>query len=307
MEIFKPKFIERYKKILGKEIEKFLQFSSKPLIHAIRANTLKISTKKLIQRLKKKGWEFRQVPWYEDGFWVIKPEYNLGNTLEHSLGYFYVQEAASMLPPLVLKPKQNEIVLDLCASPGSKTTQMAQLMKNTGIIVANDIKERINPLVANLQRCGVINTIVTRMDGRFFSKVRQRFDKVLVDAPCSGTGAIRKDYSIAKMWNPNMIKGLSKLQKSLLLAGFDCLTENGVLVYSTCSLEPEENEEVVDLLLKQRENAILEKIKIKNIKLRKALKRWEEKEYDKTISKCVRIYPQDNDTEGFFIAKVRKC
>lgn len=307
MKVFKLKFVEKYKRILGKEIEKFLQFSSKPLVHTIRVNTLKISTQKLIKRLENKGWEFQQVPWYEDGFWVIKPEYNLGNTLEHALGYFYVQEAASMLPPLVLEPKQNEIILDLCASPGSKTTQMAQLMKNTGVIIANDIKERINPLVANLQRCGVINTIVTRMDGRFFSKVQQRFDKVLVDAPCSGTGAIRKDHSIAKMWNPNMVRGLSRLQKSLLLAGFDSLTESGILVYSTCSLEPEENEEVIDFLLQQRENATLEKIEVKNIKLRKALKRWENKKYDKSIHKCVRIYPQDNDTEGFFIAKVRKC
>ncbi len=304
---FKQKFVERYERLLGDELQVFLETSLKPLTHSIRINTLKITVQKLIERLEEKGWKFRKVPWCDYGFWVVEPRYELGNTLEHQLGYFYVQEAASMIPPLALKPKPHEFVLDLCASPGSKTTQIAQMMNNKGIIVANDVGGRTKALVANLQRCGVVNTVVTNMDGRFFSQtVKQRFDKLLVDAPCSGTGAIRKNLDIIKMWNPKMVKGLSRLQKSLILSGFDCLKEGGVLVYSTCTLEPEENEEVVNYLLNKRENARIVKIRIKNLKYRKGLVEWNEKKFNEEVKECIRIYPQDNDTEGFFIAKIRK-
>jgi len=303
---FKPKFIERYRNILGEELETFLEFCLKPLRRSIRINTLKISKEEFLERAR--GWDLKRIPWIEFGFWVIRPEYEIGNTLEHQLGYFYVQEAASMVPPIVLDPKKGEFVLDLCASPGSKTTQMAQMMENKGIIVANDLTiERMKPLISNLQRCGVLNTVVTREDGRIFSrKVKQKFDKVLVDAPCSATGAIRRNMEIVRMWNPNMIRGLSKLQKALIVSGFDCLKSGGTLVYSTCTLEPEENEEVVDHLLKVRDNAELEKIKVDNLKSRKGLTEWNGKKFENTLKRTIRIYPQDNDTEGFFVAKVVK-
>ncbi len=299
---FKPKFIEKYKKLLGEEINSFLEVSSKLLTKSIRINTLKISKKEFLERM---DWQFKQMSWYEYGFWVLN-ETALGNTIEHSLGYYYIQEAASMIPPLILNPKKHEIILDLCASPGSKTTQIAQMMKNTGIIIANDIRKRTKPLVANLQRCGVYNTIVTNMDGRRFWKVEQKFDKVLLDAPCSGTGAIRKNWEIAKMWSENSIRSLSRLQKTLILSAFDCLKEKGILVYSTCSLEPEENEEVINYLLERRKNAKIKKINLKGLKSRPGLTFWNKKEYFKEIKNCIRIYPQDNDTEGFFIAKIEK-
>ena len=127
-----------------------------------------------------------------------------------------------------------------------------------------------------------------------------------VDAPCSATGAIRRNMEIVRMWNPNMIRGLSKLQKALIVSGFDCLKSGGTLVYSTCTLEPEENEEVVDHLLKVRDNAELEKIKVDNLKSRKGLTEWNGKKFENTLKRTIRIYPQDNDTEGFFVAKVVK-
>ena len=304
---FKPKFLEKYGKLLGDELEEFLSISSKPLKKSIRINTLKVSTGYLVERLKSKGWKLKRIPWYKDGFWVENEVFELGNTLEHQLGYFYVQEAASMIPPVVLSPEPGEVVLDLCASPGSKTTQMAQMMRNKGVIVANDVKDRTTPLVANLQRCGVTNAIVTNMDGRTYgTKCKLEFDKVLIDAPCSSTGAIRKNPEVVRMWNPKMVSGLSRLQKSLIVSGFDCLKEGGVLVYSTCTLEPEENEEVVNYLLRERSNAKIEKVKVEGLKHRKGLVEWEGKEFDTSISKCLRIYPHDNDTEGFFVCKVRK-
>ncbi len=148
---------------------------------------------------------------------------------------------------------------------------------------------------------------MTGMDGRHFSeRVEQKFDRVLVDAPCSGSGTIRKRLEIAKEWSPTILKGLSELQKSLILSGFECLKKGGVLVYSTCSLDPEENEEVVNYLLNQRSDCEIEEARLDGLKARKGLLRWKGKEYQKGMEKCARIYPQDNDTIGFFLSKVRR-
>ena len=305
--IFKPKFIERYSQLT--DWEEFKQCSLSFLRRSIRANTLKMSTKELKKRLEK-NWNLRQIPWCEEGFWIehIRSERrDIGNLIEHSLGYFYTQEAASMIPPIVLSPNPHDIVLDIAASPGSKTTQMAQYMQNKGILIANDYTiERMKPLSINLQRCGASNAIITLMNGQWFKKSGIEFDKVLVDAPCSGTGTIRKSLKTIGIWNPNMIKRLSITQKQLIETGFNLLKENGTLVYSTCSLEPEEDEEVVDFLINKYENAKLEDIEL-NVKRSSPILEFEGKKYNEKIKKCLIIWPQDNDTEGFFVAKIRNC
>ena len=262
----------------------------------------------LKQRLENK-WNLEQVPWCREGFWIEhskKERRDIGNLIEHSLGYFYTQEAASMIPPIVLEPKPSDFVLDIAASPGSKTTQIAQYMHNRGILIANDYTyERMKPLSINLQRCGVTNAIITLMEGQWFKKSGIEFDKVLVDAPCSGTGTIRKSLKTIGIWNPDMVRRLSITQKQLIETGFNLLKENGTLVYSTCSLEPEENEEVVDFLINKYENAKIEEIKL-NVKKSNPILEFENKKYSEEIIKCLRIWPQDNDTEGFFVAKLRK-
>ncbi len=303
---FKPKFIERYSKLTDWEAFKACSLSF--LNRSIRVNTLKISIKKLKKRLEK-NWALEQIPWYREGFLIEhkqKERRDIGNLIEHSLGYFYLQEAASMIPPIVLEPKPHEIVLDIAASPGSKTTQIAQYMENKGILIANDYTiDRMKPLTINLQRCGVSNAIITLMEGQWLKKSGIGFDKVLVDAPCSGTGTIRKSVKTVYIWNPDMVKRLSITQKQLIETGFNLLKENGTLVYSTCSLEPEENEEVVDFLINKYENAKLEEIKL-NLRRSPAILEFEKKGYSNEIKKCLRIWPQDNDTEGFFVANVRK-
>ncbi len=302
---FKEKFLERMRKLLGDELEVFLEICEKYLPTTIRVNTLKIRKEDLVERLSQR-YKVKELKWYEDGL-IIEDGFSLGNTIEHALGYFYVQEAASMIPPLVLKPRKNDFVLDLCAAPGSKTTQIAQLMENTGLIIANDIRiDRIKALTTNLQRCGVSNCVVTMMNGNAFRNVNLEFDKVLVDAPCSAEGAIRKNYNVLRMWNLRMIKGLSRLQKKLVETGFMRLKEGGRLVYSTCTLAPEENEEVVDFLLRKYENAEVEKVSLKGLRLRRGIEEWEGKKFSSEVRRCVRIYPQDNDTEGFFIASIVK-
>ena len=301
---FKPKFIERYSKLT--DWETFNKISLTFLRKSIRVNTLKIAVNALKKRLQD-TWQLQQIPWCKEGFWIEhkrKERRDIGNLMEHALGYIYVQEAASMLPPIILDPKPNELILDMCASPGSKTTQIASMMQNKGLLVTNDIEiQRLKALGINLQRSGVINSIITLSAGRYFKDMK--FNKILVDAPCSGTGTIRKSFKTLQMWNPDMIKRLAITQKQLIENAFKNLEDNGTLVYSTCSLEPEENEAVVDFLLNKYDNAGLEDIKL-NIKRSPAILRFEDNSYNQEIMKCLRIWPQDNDTEGFFVARIRK-
>jgi len=304
---FKPKFVERYSKLTGWEAFKTCSLSF--LRRSIRVNTLKISIPELKKRLEQ-AWNLEQVPWCKEGFWIEhkkRERRDIGNLIEHPLGYFYTQEAASMIPPIVLEPQENEIILDIAASPGSKTTQIAQYMNNTGILIANDYtSDRMKPLSINIQRCGITNTIITLMQGQWFYNSNIKFDRILVDAPCSGTGTIRKSLKTLRIWNPNMVKRLSITQKQLIETAFNILKENGTMVYSTCSLEPEENEAVVDFLLNKYGNAEIEPIELKNIKKSSPILNFEDKEYNKNIKNCLRIWPQDNDTEGFFVAKIKK-
>lgn len=304
---FKEKFIERYSKLT--DFEEFKKYSLSFLRRSIRANTIKISVDELKNRLEK-NWDLEQIPWCNEGFYIehIKKERrDIGNLMEHSLGYFYTQEAASMIPPLVLEPKESDVVLDMAASPGSKTTQIAALMNNKGILIANDYTtERMKPLSINIQRCGILNCIVTLMQGQWFKRSNMEFDRILVDAPCSGTGTIRKSLKTLRIWNPNMVKRLSITQKQLIETSFGILRQNGTMVYSTCSLEPEENEAVVDFLINKYENAKLQEIKLSNIKRSEPISEFDNNKYNEEIKKCLRIWPQDNDTEGFFVAKIQK-
>ena len=301
----KEKFVERYKSLLGEDYDKFIEYSLSYLRKSIRVNTLKASVS--VVRKKLEGWVFEQIPWYKHGFWIKHKEgrRDIGNWIEHQLGYFYVQEAASMIPPIVLDPKPGELVLDLCAAPGSKSTQMAQQMENKGILVCNDLTtKRISPLSINLQRCGVTNAIVTIMHGRKFKGLPMEFDRILVDAPCSGTGAIRKSFKTLRIWNPHMVRRLAATQKQLMDSAFAVLKPGGTLVYSTCTLEPEENEGVVDYLI-DKQDAKLEEIKL-NIKRSNSITEFNGKKYNTGVKKCLRIWPQDNDTEGFFVANIKK-
>lgn len=304
---FKEAFVNRYRELLGPELDLFLLFSRKPMDTTIRINTIKIEPNRLISRLKNKDWTIEQLPWYSLGLRVKYPKVGIGKAIEHRLGYFYVQGPASMIPPIVLDPKPGEIVLDMASAPGSKTTQIAAMMENRGILVANDVNEnRIIALSGNLQRCGAMNVIITKMDARRFSRTSQKFDKILLDAPCTGDGTIRLRPFTAVMWNERNVYGISKLQMQLVLSAYDALVEGGTLVYSTCTLAPEENEGVIDYLLKKRDGARTESFHLPGLKMRSGLTEWASYSYSDEIQKTARIYPQDNDTEGFYIAKVIK-
>lgn len=304
---FKPAFIERYQQLT--DFEKFKASSLTYLRRSIRVNTLKISIPQLVARLEDQ-WELTPIPWCKEGFWIEnrgksgEKRRDVGNLIEHALGYFYIQEAASMLPPLVLDPQPGELVLDMCASPGSKTTQIAQYMQNQGLLVANDIKpERMQALSINVQRMGVTHCLTTMMQGYRFQGFQ--FDRVLCDAPCSGTGTIRKSFKTLRIWNPNMVKRLAAIQKQLIGVAYENLKPGGILVYSTCTLEPEEDEGVVSSLLARYPTAEVLPITL-HLQRSASVLSFNGVDFHPSVKDCLRIYPQDNDTEGFFVAKVRK-
>ena len=310
----KQPFLNRMKVLLGPEYDKFLKSLEEKPLNSIRVNELKISPEELKKRLEQKGWKIKQPFAEHKEIMIIESELQpgeIGRTLEHLLGYYYVQEISSMLPVIALAPKPNERVLDLCASPGSKTTQMASLMENTGLLIANEVSfGRMKILSSNLERCGVGNAVVTRKDGAVLCEKLSNegflFDKILVDAPCSGEGTIRSNPKTAGMWNEGGIKKMSFIQKRLLASAFSVLKTGGELVYSTCTFAPEEDEEVIDSILKEFEGEIeIESINLP-VKCRRGIAKWGEKEYDSEIKKACRIYPFEDNTEGFFIAKFRR-
>jgi NOL1/NOP2/sun family putative RNA methylase len=291
---------ERYKKIFNEDYDNAFNQPQK-FFWSVRANTLKIPVENLERRFKEKNYQFEKIPWIKEGFWV-KAEENLSKTLEHVLGYYFIQNASSMIPPLVLNPKPDETILDMCASPGVKTTHLASLMQNTGLIVANDITyKRLKALRGNLQRCGVSNSVVTKMFGENFWKTDLKFSKILLDSPCTGTGSLNP--RILKETSLSSIRTLSKLQKRILISASKCLEENGELVYSTCSLEPEENEENIDFAVKEL-GLTTENIEV-NFPFKPAILEWEERKYDDSVDKAVRIIPTSKN-EGFFICKLGK-
>jgi NOL1/NOP2/sun family putative RNA methylase len=309
----KTDFKERISRLMKnpEDEERFWKIIHTQTPDSIRCNTLKISPDELRMRLEKKGWRIEQ-PFSENKEIMIVSGFEmggLGKSKEHLLGYYYVQEISSMLAVLALSPKEGEIILDLCSSPGSKTTQAAAMMNNSGTIIANDNNiGRVRILASNLERCGVMNSILTRMDGAFFCqklrKARMRFDKILVDAPCSGEGTLRKSPKTLMMWNQRVIENLSGVQKKLAAEAFKILRTGGEMVYSTCTLAPEENEEVLNTLAKQFDFEF-EKISLP-LKCRNGIKEWDGKSYNPELEKACRIYPQDNDTDGFFLCKIRK-
>ena len=300
----KPAFVERYKNILGDRYDEFIQCSFSFLRRSLRVNTIKIDVEECRQRLAE-NWKLRQIPWCKEGFWIESERRDIGNTVEHALGYIYVQEAASMVPPLVLNPQPGETVLDMAAAPGSKTSQMAAMMQNTGLLVANDIKpDRLKPLGLNMQRCGITNAVMTLGVGQRFRE--PIFDKILIDAPCSGTGNIRRSLKTVTIWNPTMITRLSRTQLDLLQTAYNALKPSGAVVYSTCSTEPQENEGVIDAFIKANPSAEIDKIKLQGIKHSDAITEFEGEKYDERVKNCLRLWPQDNDTEGFFVARIVK-
>ncbi len=304
----KQSFIERYQKLLGDDYNKFVEYTYSYLNRSLRVNTLKISVEDLKKRLEEKGWVLEQVPWCKEAFWVENKEgrRDLGNTIEHQLGYFYIQEAASMIPPIALDPKEGDLILDCCASPGSKTSQISQMINNTGLVIANDLTGmRLAPLGSNIQRLGITNIVQVQTD---FLRLPENviFDKILLDAPCSGSGTIRKSIKTIDMWNPKMITSIANMQYKMIRKAWKILKKGGTLVYSTCSTDPEEDEAIISGFINEFSDAKVLDLHLEGFKTAKAVLEWDGVKYNSDVSKTLRVWPNDNDTEGFYVAKLIK-
>ncbi len=308
---FKHLFRERMQKLLP-EADDFAAFEK--IVHTpprnfVRCNTLKITPVALVKRLQKRWNIIQPFPQYPEIILIdqaLSPG-ELGNAIEHILGYYYVQEVSSMMSVLALDPTPESRVLDLCAAPGSKTSQIAAHMQNKGLLIANDVRlDRIKILSATLERCGVTNAIITKNDaiGLCARLARQAFifDHILLDAPCSGEGTLRSSPKTFLMWNPKVVHNLSRQQKKLIAFALKVLKVGGTLVYSTCTHSPEENEEVVDFAVKNFPVTV-EKLSLP-LRCRKGITSWKGESYHSNVKETCRIYPQDNDSEGFFVAKM---
>ncbi|CDF57801.1 RsmB/NOP family class I SAM-dependent RNA methyltransferase [Thermobrachium celere] len=270
----------------------------------LRVNTIKYDINSLMEYFKKENIKFDRVPWYKDAL-IIKnaDEKDLEKLDVYKNGYIYIQSLPSMIPPLVLDPKQGEKILDMTAAPGSKTTQMAAMMNNEGYILANELdKIRCERLKYNVELQGA--KIVEVINGRgeqLGEKYKEEFDRVLLDAPCSGEGRFNiNDVKSYRFWSVKEVNRLSNLQKKLLVSAFKALKKGGILVYSTCTLNKKENEEVVNWALN---NLDLEIMDI-DLKINGAIQAFSEG-FNKSISKAIRVLPS-KELEGFFVCKFKK-
>jgi len=285
-------FINRYAQ-LGWESEE-----TRPR-QAIRINTLNDSGKNLEQRLESTGVHFERIPFLETGYWVCSSKVSVGATAEYLLGLYSIQEAAAQIPATLFTALRGRIVLDSCAAPGGKTVQLANFMNNTGAIIALDIKrKRLSALSNHLERCRVTNTVVYLLDARYASQLRLKFDRILIDAPCSGNFVTDSNWFTRRTMDD--VERNAILQREILTHAASCLSDDGEIVYSTCSMEPEENELNMDWAIRNLS------LKIQDINCygQKGLTSVFGVQLDSSIEKCRRIWP--GETQGFFVAKLGK-
>jgi NOL1/NOP2/sun family putative RNA methylase len=285
-------FVNRYHK-LG------WNYKQVKLRQAIRINIINAGRDTFVSRLESLGISLEKIPFLEDGYWISKSKFSVGATAEYLLGLYSIQEAAAQIPATLFTEPENKTVLDACASPGGKTVQLANMMKNSGLIVALELKERkMFALVNQLERSRVTNAAVYNMDAKEASKLNIQFDCVLLDVPCSGNPITDRDW-----FNKRTIEDVhrnARRQRQILTEAAKVTKEGGEIVYATCSMEPEENELNIDWAL----GALNAKVEEINCYGERGLTNVFGKELDSSIEKCKRIWP--DQTQGFFVCKLRK-
>jgi len=290
---------------------KFFEANEQQRPLTIRTNSLKARRSSLIQSLTARKVQLDVVgDWTKVGLKIFESEVPIGATPEYLGGQYMVQSASSFIPVMALAPQQNETVLDMAAAPGGKTTYIGQLMRNTGTLFANDLKaDRCKSLVSNCHRMGLTNVIVTNLDGLKLKGVLPKLDRVLLDAPCTGSGIIARDPSVKVKRGQKDFQQQSKLQKEMLMSAIDMVDAGsktgGYIVYSTCSISVEENEAVIDAALTQRNVEVVSFTSSVNFGM-EGLAKFRERRFHPSISHCRRYYPHTHNMDGFFVAKLRK-
>lgn len=303
---FPDEFLAQMREAMPKNLsfEAFIDACQRPLRRSIRVNTLKITVDDFLALVAPYGWQLTPVPWCAEGFWIERDnedEFPLGSTAEHLSGLFYIQEASSMLPVAALFADGDTParVMDVAAAPGSKTTQIAARMGNRGMLLANEFSaSRVKVLHANISRCGIANTALTHFDGRVFgAALPECFDAILLDAPCSGEGVVRKDPDALKNWSLASNQDIANTQRELIDSAFHALRPGGTLVYSTCTLNRDENESVVNWLLERYPDAV-HVLPLGDL--------FPTADQALTAEGYLHVFPQIYDCEGFFVARLQK-
>ncbi len=285
-------FLDRYKQ-LG------WAFKDTPLKQSIRINNFNAEGKNLERRLAARGISLEKIPFLESGYWVRRSRVSVGATAEYLIGLYSIQEAAAQIPATLFTDVGNKLVLDACAAPGGKTVQLADRMACTGAIVALDIeKHRLTALSNHLERCLVGNTVVYQLDARLASSLKLKFDRILLDVPCSGNFASDKNWFTRRTIMD--VERNAKLQRDILAESLKCLRDGGEIVYSTCSLEPEENELNMDWATK---NLGLEIEKIDSIGNEGLTSVFGQRLND-SVKLSRRLWP--DETQGFYVCKLAK-
>ncbi len=267
---------------------------------AIRINQINARAKKLPERLRSLGVEVVKIPFLQTGYWVVRSKASAGATAEYLLGMYSIQEAAAQIPATLFAALHSKMVLDASAAPGGKTVQLADLMENSGTITALDVnKERLSVMANHLERCHISNTVVYNLDGRQATKLNRTFDRILLDVPCSGNFASDSEWFSRRTFAD--VERNAKVQKEILAEAVKCLAPNGEIVYSTCSLEPEEDELNIDWAIKNL-GLKVEKIDCYGVN---GLTEVFGRKLDPQISFCRRIWPEQ--TQGFFVCKLKKA
>ena len=295
-------FTDKMKTLFGAEYESFLRGFDLPRHYGVRVNTLKIDTEAFRGLF---NVDLAPVPWCQTGYYYNADEIRLSKSPFYAAGLYYLQEPSAMSAASILNAQPGERVLDLCASPGGKTTQLAAAMQNRGVLVSNDATSaRMTALVKNIEQMGVTNAFVTNETAdRLATRFPGWFDKILVDAPCSGEGMFRKDKDAVLSWDARKPERLRDIQRSILLDAAKMLASGGRLMYSTCTFSPEENERQIKDFLDIQPDFRLVSIQHEAFGVSRARADWAG---DERLTAAARIWPHVQNGEGHFAALLER-
>ena len=295
-------FLEMMKDLLKEGYDSYLASFDKPPFSGIRINTTKIKTEEFVDIFP---FVLKKIPWTDDGFYIDNNDKDaIAKHPYHYAGLYYLQEPSAMLPAMVLNAKNEDIVLDVCAAPGGKTTKIGVDLNNKGLLISNDISaSRANALLRNVEKFGFKNTYVTSLDIEEMHKNNEKyFDKILIDAPCSGEGMFRKDPSMIKNYHHKSKDEYIKIQRKIIDDAYYLLKEGGEMVYSTCTFDIRENEAIIDYLLSEHRDMKVIDCNIANPFFKPGIKYNNREE----LSKALRLYPFSIEGEGHFICHLKK-
>lgn len=295
-------YLASMKNMLKDDFDAYLESFNSKRLYGLRVNNLKISTEDF---LKICPFKLTPIPWIDNGFYYEEEDKPAKHPY-YFAGLYYIQEPSAMTPANVLPIEEGDVVFDMCAAPGGKSTELAAKLNNTGLLITNDISNsRTKALLKNVEVFGVPNVCVLNEDpARVSSKFSEFFDKILIDAPCSGEGMFRKDNKLIKAWEMNGPKIYSAIQKNIIIHGADMLKPGGMMLYSTCTFSHLEDEETIIHLLKERPDMHL--VDIKPYEGFSPGYVYNETDKSYNLDKCVRIFPHKMMGEGHFVALLKK-